>query len=172
MQDLRPVPLAAVSAAALAQVAVGILPGLVGDLGRLGMAGVVLPQPGVGGQVVLELRPHDQRHALTIDGDRRRAGRGDADAHHALGPEASLFLGRPNRPAHRPAEAIDIVGRRSAGQGSGSLDPVTRRPRRWSSCTPTVATSVPSATSTINARTLLVPKSTPIAKRSDCLDMG
>ena len=43
MQDLRPVPLAAIGAAALVEILVADLLGLLRDLGRLGVAGVVFP---------------------------------------------------------------------------------------------------------------------------------
>ena len=57
-----------------------------------------------------------QRRALAIDGDGRRAGRIDADARDVLGAKAALAFGRPDGPAHRAIEALDVVGRILPGQ--------------------------------------------------------
>ena len=132
-------------------------PGLLGDLGRLGIARVVLPQPGVGRQVVLELGVHGQRRALAIDGQRRRAGRVDADADDVLRPEAPLSLRRLDRLADRLAKTLDVIGRVLPGQvrvlgieqDAGLAARIVVHARR-----PLLS---PSATSTTTARTLLVP---------------
>ena len=90
--------------------------GLLGNFGRLAMAGVVLPQPGVGRQVLGQLRIHAQWQSPAIDGNRRRAGGVDADADDALGLETGLSLGRPKGPAHRAIETLDVVGRVLPGE--------------------------------------------------------
>ncbi len=55
VQDLGPIPLAGVHSAALDQIAVAVVGGFGGDLGGLGVSGVVLPQPGVRREFALEL---------------------------------------------------------------------------------------------------------------------
>ena len=111
VQDLRPVPLAAVGATALGQVTVRALAGLVGNLSRFGVAGVILPEPGVGGQVLLQGRLHRQRHAVAIDGQGCGTGGVDPDADHVLGLETANLLGIGHRAADGGVKPFDIVGR-------------------------------------------------------------
>ena len=58
-----------------------------GDRRRFVRAGVVLPQPRVRGEVAFPSRIERQRPRLRIDRQRRRAGRVDADADHAIARE-------------------------------------------------------------------------------------
>ncbi len=55
-------------------------PRAVGDLRRLGVAGVVLPEPGHRIEVPLELRQHRQRRAVAVHRHRRAAGGVNPDA--------------------------------------------------------------------------------------------
>ena len=84
--------------------------GLLGDLGRLGDAGMVLPQPGLGGQIVAERRLHGQRRPFSIDRQRRRAGRIDADADDVLDRETAIASGDRDRLLDRLEKALDVVG--------------------------------------------------------------
>ncbi len=111
VQYFRPEPFRAVGAAALGQVSRAVFSRRLGDLGRFGMAGVILPEPGLGGQVVREARPHRQGRASMVDRHGRRARRVDADPDEAVGSEVGQLLGRTQRAAHRLVETFDVVGR-------------------------------------------------------------
>ncbi len=111
MQDLRPIPLRAVRAATLGQITDPAARGPVGDFGGLRMAGMVFPQPGVGGQLALEPRLQCQRHPLPVDRNGRGTGCVHADTDHLLRAKAALSAGRRHRAADRPIEALDVVGR-------------------------------------------------------------
>ena len=135
VQDLRPVPLAAVGAAALGQVAVARSGGLLGDLGGLGVAGVVLPQPGMGGQVLAELRLQGQRHAVAIHRHGGRAGGVHADADHVLRPRSRAAFWPPPPPGE-PSDKNPRCNRPGfAGRGWGPSGPAGCPPRRWDSRT-------------------------------------
>ena len=131
MQDLRPVPLAAIGAAALVEILVADLLGLLRDLGRLGVAGVVFPEPGLRGKFVGELGQQGQRLAAAIDGDGRRAGRIDADADDALAGESSDRR-RPPAPRSRRSDRSPRYSRPgSAAPCAGPWDRGGCPPRRW-----------------------------------------
>ena len=111
VEDLGPEPLGAVGAAALRQVRGLRIAGLLGDLRRLGMAGVVLPEPCVGGKILLELGLQGQRHPVAIHRNGGRAGGVHPDPDDLLRPESAALLGRPQGPLDRFEEALDVVGR-------------------------------------------------------------
>jgi len=69
VQELGPEPLGGITAADLGHVLGVHLVGEGGDFGGFGVGGVVLPEPGVGVGVVLELFGEAQGGALGIDGD-------------------------------------------------------------------------------------------------------
>ena len=102
VENLAPEPFRGVGAAAFGEVLRAHAGGERGDFRRLGVAGVVLPEPGLGGQIVGEFREQCQGGAVGIDRDDGAAGGVDADADDAGGVE-----GR--------------VGRFGLGEGSGMM---------------------------------------------------
>ena len=111
MPYFRPVPLAGVRAAADRQVAIRIVRCLGRDFGRLGVARVILPQPGLRGELLLELRLQCERGAVLIDRQRRGTRRIDADADDVFRLEAPFALRGRNRTADRREKAVDVIGR-------------------------------------------------------------
>ena len=88
-----------------------------GDLRGLGVSGVVLPEPGLGVRVLLELLVEGQGLAGAVDGERGRAGRVDADADDRGGIESlDLLLRLGQGRGHGRLDAEDPVGRVLAGQ--------------------------------------------------------
>ena len=81
------------------------------DLGRLGVARVVLPQPGVGRQFLLKLRLHGDWHPRLIHRDRRGTRRIDADADHLVRAEPRVLLGGTYGPFDGDVKPFDIVSR-------------------------------------------------------------
>ena len=164
VEDLAPEPLGGIGPAALGEVFGVLGRGEGGDLGGFGVAGVVLPEPGVGVRVLLELLVEGERLAGAVDGERGRAGRVDADADDGGGIEGlDLLLALRPGPRARPSRCRGSSRPGSGGPGSYLWDRGGCRPgrsgrRRWP-CRP----RRPLPTSTTRARTELVPKSRPRA---------
>ena len=117
MQDFRPIPLARVDAAALGQIVLRRSGRLRGDLGRLGSAGVVLPQPG------LRRRDCSANFGFKASGVPSRStgigvrpGRVHADADDLFRLKAGMFSGVAHRRAHGLINALDVVRRVLPGQ--------------------------------------------------------
>ncbi len=90
MENFAEEPLGGIGPAALGQIVRPLPAGQFRDLGRLGVAGVVLPEPRLGVGVVPERLQHRQRRAVAVHGQRRRAGGIDPDADDVLGIEGRL----------------------------------------------------------------------------------
>ena len=75
------------------------------------MARVILPQPGLRRELLLELRLQSERRAVLIDRQRGGAGGIDADADDVFRLEAALALRGRNRTADRREKAVDVIGR-------------------------------------------------------------
>ena len=79
------------------------------DLGRFGVARVVLPQPDLRRGVVTEPRVEPERPPLDVDRERGRARRVDADADDARGVEVGGVGGLRQRGADGALEAVEVV---------------------------------------------------------------
>ncbi len=159
LEDLGPEPLRRIDATDRCEVLRCVLAGHGGDLGRLGGGGVVLPEPGVGGEVVLPSR--DRARA-------RRCARRPASVWSRWCRRRCRRPGRSARPTRLNAVVIDSRkpqrGSRpgAAGPGADRRGRAGCRGRPRDSQQTPVPRRMPSAQSATTARTELVPKSTPM----------
>jgi hypothetical protein len=109
-EDFAPEPLAGVNAAAFGHDVRPHLAAELRDLRRLGMAGVVFPQPDHRVEVVLPFWQQTERRAVLVHGNGRAARRVDADADDLRGIKPGHFgLCLLQRAFHDAFEAVEVV---------------------------------------------------------------